>query len=93
MARTKSLISSEFSQFADDYDVYVDYGKGRPIKMNNNEAAFIDVEKFLMEQNHLPKSTHNKKSNEVLETNVTNRSKISIKNSKIHNSTKNDEQT
>ncbi|CAF3399144.1 unnamed protein product [Rotaria sp. Silwood1] len=65
MAQTKSLISSIFSQFADDYEVYVDYGKGRPIKMKNNEATFIDVEKFLIEQNRLPKSINNKKPNKI----------------------------
>ncbi|CAF1190055.1 unnamed protein product [Adineta steineri] len=38
------------SRFSDAYEVYVDYGKGKPIKMNKNEATFIDVEKFLIEQ-------------------------------------------
>ncbi|CAF1251591.1 unnamed protein product [Rotaria sordida] len=89
MARIKSLISPKFSQFANDYDVYVDYGKGRPIKMNNNEATFIDVEQFLIDQNRLSKLINNKKPNEVLATNVTNRNKTSIRNSNIYDSTKN----
>jgi hypothetical protein len=44
MTRTKGLIPLRSSRFADDYDVYVDYGKGRPVKMNNNEVTFINVE-------------------------------------------------
>jgi hypothetical protein len=51
MDRTKSFIPLQSSLFADDYDVYVDYGKGQPVKMNNNESTFIDVEKFLIGQN------------------------------------------
>ena len=51
MDRTKGLAPCQTSRFADAYDVYVDYGKGQPIKMNDNEATFIDVEKFLIGQN------------------------------------------
>jgi hypothetical protein len=62
MDRTKSFIPLQSSPFADDYDVYVDYGKGQPVKMNNNESTFIDVEKFLIGQNDQSNIIMNKKS-------------------------------
>ena len=59
MAQIKDLLSQQSSRFSDDYDVYVDYGKGRPVKMNNNEATFIDIEKFLAGLNEpSKKATH-----------------------------------
>lgn len=62
MARMQELVSLKNSQFADSYEVYVDYGKGQPVKMKNNEATFIDVEKFLIGHGDQWKMTNNKKS-------------------------------
>ena len=50
MPRIEDVIAPHPSAFADDYDVYVDYGQGRPVKMNNDEATFTDVERFLLKQ-------------------------------------------
>lgn len=50
MPRIEDLIASHSSAFADDYEVYVDYGQGRPVKMNTDEATFTDVERFLLNQ-------------------------------------------
>ena len=68
MARIEDLISSQAARFADDYEVYVDYDKGRPIKINENETTFIDIEKFLMRDTELPRmltkrnSSHERKN-------------------------------
>lgn len=78
MARTQGLIPRRSSPFADSYDVYVDYGKGQPVKMNTNEPTFIDVEKFLIGQSDQSKIVINNKFNE---------NKSIIKNSCTHNST------
>ncbi|CAF4147567.1 unnamed protein product, partial [Rotaria magnacalcarata] len=80
MAQAKGLNALQYAKFADDYDVYVDYGRGEPIKMRNNEQVFIDVEKFLTEQTRLPKSINNIKSNGYLSTNVFNKHSTMIKN-------------
>jgi hypothetical protein len=81
MARMKGLIPPQSSRFADIYDIYVDYGKGQPIQMNNNESIFIDVEKFLFEQNNQTKS------NAVNRTNLTNKNKSILKNRHTDDST------
>jgi len=78
MARIKDLIPPQSLRFADNYDVYVDYGKGRPVKMNDNEATFIDVERFLIGQSNQSKTISNRKSNE---------NQSSIKNIYTHDST------
>ncbi|CAF0732894.1 unnamed protein product [Adineta ricciae] len=62
MARMQELVSLQNSHFADSYEVYVDYGQGQPVKMKNNEATFIDVEKFLIGHGEQWKMTANKKS-------------------------------
>lgn len=62
MSRIEDLIPRQSLRFADDYDVYVDYGKGKPVKMNNNETIFRDVEKFLLGRNDQSKHANNKKS-------------------------------
>ncbi len=73
MARIRDLISPESLRFADDYEVYVDYGKGRPIKMNENETNFIDVEKFLTGRSDSSKKITNEKYNRIVETYTSNR--------------------
>lgn len=60
--RTQALIPQPNCCFADDYDVYVDYGKGQPIKMKNNEATFLDVERFLSGRNDKSKAAVQNKS-------------------------------
>ena len=47
MARKEKTGVSCSSRFDDAYEVYVDYGKGRPVRMNNTEATFLDVKTFL----------------------------------------------
>lgn len=54
------------ARFADDYDVFVDYGKGRPIKINENETTFIDVEKFLMGHKELSSMLTKKNFNRTI---------------------------
>jgi len=93
MARIKGLISLQSLRFADDYDVYVDYGKGRPVKMNDNEATFIDVENFLIGQSDQSKMINNKKSNGIMGTNLANRNQSSIKNNYTHDSITHSEQS
>ncbi|UJR26772.1 hypothetical protein I4U23_008086 [Adineta vaga] len=62
MARMKGLTSLPNSCFDDSYEVYVDYGKGQPIKMKNNEETFIDIEKFLNGHSDQLRMLNNKKS-------------------------------
>ncbi len=79
MARIRGLISSDFLRFADDYEVYVDYGKGRPVKMKENDATFIDIENFLTGRIDSSKAMTNKKSNGIPRTHTTNDRKNSNK--------------
>jgi len=72
MARIRDLIFPRSLRFADDYEVYVDYGKGRPIKMNEHDATFIDVEKFLTGCVDSSKTMTNKKSNGITRTHTMN---------------------
>ena len=51
MNRLENPIPFQSARFADDYEVYVDYGKGRPVKIHENETVFIDVQKFLTGRN------------------------------------------
>lgn len=51
MNRSENPIPFQSAHFADDYEVYVDYGKGRPVKIHENETTFIDVQKFLTGRN------------------------------------------
>ncbi|CAF3211707.1 unnamed protein product [Rotaria socialis] len=88
MAQEKGLNALQYATFADDYDVYVDYGRGGPIRMRNNEQVFIDVEKFLTEQTRLPKSINNIKSYGYLSTNVFNKHGTMIKNNDPYDSRK-----
>jgi hypothetical protein len=84
MTRTKGLIPLRSSRFADDYDVYVDYGKGRPVKMNNNEATFIDVEQFLVGHRDQSKMISTKISNGIMEINRANGNQSSHKINHTH---------
>jgi hypothetical protein len=93
MARIKNLIPNRSLRFADDYEVYVDYGKGQPVKMKDNEATFIDVEKFLMGQYNQSNMVNSKKSDEIMEKNIVNGNKSSIKNSSVNESTTYNEQS
>jgi hypothetical protein len=88
MARRKGSISPESSRFCDVYDVYVDYGKGEPVKMNNNETAFIDVEKFL-----IGKNKQSKMINRVKGINISNEKKLKFRISDAHDSITNNEQS
>jgi hypothetical protein len=72
MARIRDLISRQSLRFADDYEVYVDYGKGRPVKMKENDATFMDVEKFLTGCIDSSKIMTNKNSNVISRTHTTN---------------------
>lgn len=72
MAQTKGIVLFQSTTFADDYDVYVDYGKGRPIKMNYNEDVYRDVEYFLTGKNCILKSMNNNKINGYLAANMIN---------------------
>lgn len=59
MSQVEDFLRLHSYRFADNYDVYVDYGKGEPIKMSTNEETFLDVEKFLGQLKTQPKmSTH-----------------------------------
>jgi hypothetical protein len=80
MARIKGLIPPQSSRFVDTYDIYVDYGKGQPIKMNDNESILYDVEKFLLGQNDHTKLTITKKSNGITRRNSINSNKSIIRN-------------
>lgn len=63
MPRIQDLISHQSLRFADDYDIYVDYGKGKPVKMSNDEETFLDVEKFLLEHADQSKKIQIRKHN------------------------------
>ena len=75
IARIRGLFSSDFVRFADDYEVYVDDGKGRPVKVKENDATFADIENFLTHCIDSPKLITNKKSNSMTRTDRRNSTK------------------
>ena len=81
MARIKGLIPPQSSRFADTYDIYVDYGKGQPIKMNDNESILYRCRKIsYLDKMITSKLTITKKSNGITRRNSINSNKPIIRN-------------